>query len=396
MSPMNDIAELKAAIVEEVGRLRDTLLELSHRIHANPEIGFQEYKAMSWIAEIAEGAGFHVERGTGGMPTAFRATWGQGRPAVALLAEYDALPGVGHGCGHNIIAASSTGAALAVKAVLGEASGTLALIGTPAEEMGGAKIPMVRLGTFNEYDAVMMVHPGLHDSVIAQSLACVDLEVEFFGRAAHAAAEPEKGINALDAMVLAFNGINALRQHIRSDARIHGIITKGGDAPNIIPDHTAANFYVRARRDDYLDELGERILMCFRGAAKATGAGLEHRWSDWRYAAMRTNVTLANAFAANLRALGREPHQPEPAEGFGSTDTGNVSVVAPTIHPSMSITQPNTLRHSQDFARAAVSPQGDKTLLDAATAMAMTAVDIFTDNNLVRRVNAEFRESHRA
>ncbi|MDP2727607.1 MAG: M20 family metallopeptidase [Dehalococcoidia bacterium] len=393
---MNDTRSLKEQAIGAVEELQGKLVELSHRIHANPEIGFQEHKAVAWITEMLEGAGFRIERGIGGIPTACLATWGEGHPAVAFLAEYDALPGIGHGCGHNIIAASAVGAALATKAALGEPRGTVALVGTPAEEAGGAKIPLARLGLFNQFDAVMMVHPGLRDSVETESLACVGLEVEFYGRAAHAAAEPEKGINALDALILSYNSINALRQHLRSDARIHGIITNGGDAPNVIPSHTTASFYVRARHEDYLEELKERVLMCFRGAAKATGAGLEHRWSDWRYASLKNNRPMVEAFSANMEALGRRPQPPDPAEGFGSTDTGNVSVVAPTIHPVLAIAHPNTLRHSPEFARAAVSPEGDKGLLDAAKAMAMTAIDIITDTNLARRIMEDFKESLRA
>lgn len=393
---MNDTVIPKEAAIEEIGRLQGKLVELSHRIHANPELGFQEHKAMAWITELMEEAGFRVERGIGGMLTAFLATWGTGRPAVAFLAEYDALPGIGHGCGHNIIAASAAGAALAVKAALGERPGTVALVGAPAEETGGGKVDLVRLGLFNQFDSVMMVHPGLRDSVITESLACAGLEVEFFGRAAHASVEPEKGINALDALILTFNAINALRQHIRDDARIHGIITQGGEAPNVIPAHTAASFYIRARHEDYLNELSERVLMCLRGAAKATAAGLEFRWSDRRYAALKNNQPLAEAFAANLEALGRYPQPPDPAEGFASTDTGNVSIVAPTIHPTLAIAHHATLRHSPEFVRAASSPEGDKGLLDAARAMAMTAIDILTDSSLVERIAADFQESHRA
>lgn len=393
---MNNSLGLKETAMAEVDRLRAKLVELSQRIHANPELGFQEHKAMAWVTELLEGSGFRVERGLGEMPTAFLAAWGQGHPAVAFLAEYDALPEIGHGCGHNIIAASSVGAALAAKAALGQRRGMIAVVGTPAEEMGGAKVPLARLGIFNQFDAVMMVHPGLRDTVATQSLACAGLDVEFYGRAAHASAEPEKGINALDALVMSFNAVSALRQHMRSDARIHGIITKGGDAPNIIPSHTAATFYVRARNEEYLGELGERVLMCFRGAAKATGAAMEHRWADWRYASLRNNGPLMDAFSANLQALGRQPQPPEPAEGFASTDTGNVSVVAPTIHPSLAIAHPHTLRHSPEFARAAVSPEGEKGLLDAARAMAMTAVDVFTESSLIGRIIDDFQEGHRA
>lgn len=393
---MEDTLGRKKRAIQAVEERQGDLIQLSHRIHANPEVGFQEHQAVAWITALMEGAAFRVERGIGGMPTAFLATWGEGHPAVAFLAEYDALPGIGHGCGHNIIAASAVGAALATQAALVEPHGTVALVGTPAEEAGGAKVPLARLGVFNGFDAVMMVHPGLRDSVSMEALACIGLEVEFYGRAAHASAEPEKGINALDALMLGFAAINALRQHIRSDARIHGIITRGGDAPNIVPSHTAASLYVRARHDDYLDELGERVLMCFRGAAKATGAALEHHWSEWRYASLRNNGPLTEAFAANLEALGRHPQPPDPEEGLGSTDTGNVSVVAPTIHPCLAIASPGTLRHSPEFARAALSPQGDKGLLDAAKALAMTAVDILTNDALLQEIAADFRGGHGA
>lgn len=387
---------VKDRAIQEIIRLQPVLLELSHKIHDNPELGFQEHRAAAWITDLMEAEGFRVERGIADMPTAFQATWGSGRPAVAFLAEYDALPGVGHGCGHNIIAASSVGAALATKAALQDAPGQIALVGSPAEEMGGGKVPLARMGIFNQFDAVMMVHPGLRDTVVAESLACVGLDVEFFGRAAHASAEPEKGINALDAIILSFNGINALRQHMPADARIHGIITRGGEAPNIIPAHTAASFYIRARNENYLEELGERVLMCLRGAAKATGAGFEHRWSDWRYAAMKTNSPLAEAFAANLRGLGREPVTPDSSEGLASTDTGNVSVVVPTIHPSLAIAHRTTLRHSADFAKAAISPEGDRGLLDAAKALSMTAIDVLGDPGLLQHIEADFKESHHA
>ncbi|HEY8489382.1 MAG TPA: M20 family metallopeptidase [Dehalococcoidia bacterium] len=384
-----EAAALKQAVAREVDAQRRDLVELSLRIHANPELGFQEHQASAWLADYLEARGFAVERGICGLPTAFRAEAGREGPSVAFLAEYDALPGIGHGCGHNIIAASAVGAGVATARVLERTGGRVLVIGTPAEEIYGGKCYLVERGAFAGVDAAMLTHPGSRNWAFARSLACVEVTVEYTGRAAHAAARPEEGINALDALVLAYGGIAALRQHIREGARIHGIITEGGQAPNVVPERAAGTFLVRAEDDAYLDQLLERVLGCFRAGAEATGARLEYRVSPARYAAMRTNGPLAEAYARNLRALGRELTEPE-GRSMGSTDMGNVSAVVPAIHPSIAIAPAGTPGHSAAFAEAACGEGGHAGLLDAARAMAMTAVDFLTDAGLRAAVRAAF------
>jgi amidohydrolase len=258
--------------------------------------------------------------------------------------------------------------------------------------MYGGKVLMVERGAFDNIDIVMMVHPGTHDIAATRSLACQNLEIEFFGRAAHAAARPEAGINALEAMILSFNAVNSLRQHIEDRARIHGIITVGGEAANIVPAHTAGTFIVRAEDDSYLDELKVRVLNCFQGAATATGARLEYRWADVKYAAMRSNLGLARLFKQNMESLGRQVRLTDPDFGFGSTDTGNVSQLVPSIHPEVAIAPEEVIPHSPGFASAAVSESGCRGLRDAAKAMAMTIVDLLANPELVSQIKQEFHQ----
>ena len=385
-----DIKELKLKVKDSVEFQRQQLIQLSLNIHDNPELGFEEEKASVWLTNYLEDKGFHVERGIAGLPTAFRATYGQGSPRVALLAEYDALPKIGHGCGHNIIGVSAVGAGVASKHAIDQLGGRVVVLGTPGEEGFGGKIDMVKAGAFREIDVAMIVHPDTRNMPTEEALAASTLEVEFFGRPAHAAGQPHKGINALDAMILAFNSINSLRQHIRGDARIHGIITDGGEAPNIVPAHSAAVFLVRALDDDYLSELKDRVLNCFAGASVATGARLEYRWRDRTYAPMKNNMTLAGLFRQNLESLGREVEAFDPRFGLGSTDMGNVSQVVPSIHPAIAIASHEVLIHTPEFAAAAASEAGHNALLDAAKAMAMTVADILQPG-MIDRIRQEFR-----
>jgi amidohydrolase len=386
------LAELKASVAREVDAHREQLIELSLRIHANPELGFQETGAASWLREYLAGHGFSVEAGICGLATAFRAVYGTGKPVIAILAEYDALPQLGHACGHNLIAASAAGAGLASKPVIDQLGGGILVIGTPAEEVYGGKVVMAKRGAFENVDIAMMVHPGTHNTAATQALACQTLEVEFQGRAAHAAAHPEAGINALEAMIQSFNALNSLRQHIRDRARIHGIITDGGEAPNVVPAHSAGTFIVRAEDDDYLDELKERVIDCFTGAATATGARLEHRWGDVRYAALRSNLTLARLFRENLESLGRRVRLSDPESALGSTDMGNVSQLVPAIHPEVAIAPEEVVIHSPEFALAAASDAGSRGLTDAAKAMAMTVADLVSSPETVGRIKEEFRQ----
>jgi len=382
--------QLKTKAQEQVELQRQELLELSKKIHANPELGFEEKEAVTWLTSYLEHKGFHIEIGISGLPTSFRATFGQGKPVIALLAEYDALPDIGHACGHNIIAVSSVGAAVASKLIVKELGGIIQVLGTPGEEILGGKIIMVESGAFNKVDVAILVHPATHNMVTTQALACISLEVEFLGKAAHAAACPEQGINALEAMILSFNAIDALRQHIPERTRIHGIITHGGEAANIVPAHSAARFLIRAQDISYLEELKGKVLSCFKAAALATGCSLKYHWGDKVYAPMNSNLTLARLFGYNLELLGRRVEPFQPHFGFGSTDMGNVSQVVPSLHPSIAIASPEMSTHSQEFAQAAISEDGNKGLLDAAKALSMTIVDLLYEPDVLAEVKKEF------
>jgi amidohydrolase len=387
-----DTEELKTSVIGEIDTRRDQLSELSQKIHTNPEIAFQEVKAANWLTGYLKENGFTVEKSVCGIATAFRASYGQGKPVIAILAEYDALPKLGHACGHNLIATSAVGAGIASKLAIDKFGGRVQVMGTPAEEIYGGKITMAERGAFDGADAAMMVHPGVRNTATIRSLACQTLDVEFFGRAAHAAARPAEGINALEAMVQSFAAINSLRQHIKDRARIHGIITDGGEAANVVPSHSAGNFIVRAEDDDYLDELKEKVINCFVGAATASGARLEYKWGQVRYAALRNNLTLARLFRQNMRSLGRRIPLFDPKSSFGSSDMGNVSQLVPGIHPSVAIAPVKVLSHSLEFASAAASETGLRGLLDAAKAMAMTTVDLVARPELVDRAKEEFRQ----
>jgi len=381
--------KLKLEVKQSVESHKQQLIQLSLNIHDNPELGFKEEKAAAWLTSYLEDNEFHVERGIAGLPTAFRATYGQESPRIALLAEYDALPKVGHGCGHNIIGVSAVGAGVASKHAVDQLGGSIVVMGTPGEEVLGGKIDMVKAGAFTEIDVAMIVHPDTRNIPTQEALAASTLEVEFFGRPAHAAGQPHKGINALDAMVLAFTSINSLRQHIRGDARIHGIITDGGEAPNIVPAHSAATFLVRALDDDYLTELKDRVLNCFMGASMASGARLEYRWKNRTYAPMKNNMTLAGLFKQNLESLGRNVEEFDRRFGLGSTDMGNVSQVVPSIHPTIAIAPHEVLLHSPEFATATISEAGHDGLLDGAKAVAMTVVDVLQPG-MIDKIRQEF------
>jgi amidohydrolase len=382
--------KLKIGARNSVDLHRAQLIELSLKIHANPEIGFKEEKASTWLTTYLEKNAFRIKRGLADLPTAFKATYGKGSPVIALLAEYDALPEVGHACGHNIIAVSAVGAAIASKAAIDNCAGTIMVIGTPAEELFGGKVLMLNKGVFDGIDAAMIVHPGVRNIVVIEALACINLTIEFHGKSAHAAAYPEQGINALEAMILSFNALNSLRQHVKDSSRIHGIITNGGEAANVVPAYTKAEILVRAKDINYLDELKQKVLDCFIGASIASGARLEYKWADNFYAPMNNNMTLAQLFSKNLEYLGRRVEPFELRFGFGSTDMGNVSQNVPSIHPEIAIAPLGTLLHSGDFARAAASEAASDGLIDAAKTMAMTIIDLLIDKENIVKVKKEF------
>ncbi len=387
-----DANELKIAVSGEIDNRRSQLNELSQKIHGNPELGMQETRAAGWLAGYLEGNGFLVEKGICGLETAFRASYGKGKPVIAILAEYDALPKLGHACGHNLIAPCAVGAGVASKLSIDQFGGSIVVIGTPDEELHGGKVKMAEKGAFDDIDVAMMVHPGVSDTATTRALAAQTLSVEFFGQAAHAAARPEAGINALEAMIQSFTAINSLRQHIKSTARIHGIITDGGQAPNVVPAHSAGRFIIRADDNTYFAELKQKVLNCFIGAATASGARLEYKWSSVHYDSMRNNLVLARLFAQNMGSLGRNVTLSEPDSGFGSTDMGNVSQLVPSIHPRVAIAGKEISGHSPQFALAAASETGIKGMLDAAKALAMIVVDLVTDAGIVTRVKEEFNQ----
>lgn len=397
-----DINRLKEQVSKQVDVNAAQLGELALKIHANPEIAFKEVKAADWLTAYLEENGFSVERGICQLPTAFRASYGRGKPTVGLIGEYDALPGVGHGCGHNLIGTAAAGAGVAAKAAVDQVGGTVVVIGCPAEEVWGGKSLMADRGAFKGLDSAMMIHPGTFNMVNTKTtdngaLAAWPLDIEFFGKSSHAAAKPEAGINALDAMILTFTAIGALRQQIKMTSRIHGIITDGGQAINVIPSHTAASFLIRADNIKYLEELKEKVLNCCKSAATATGARLEYRWSEAYYLPFLNNLTLARLFRQNLQSLGRQVRTSRPDEGGGrgSTDMGNVSQFVPAISGSVAIAGKRVLGHSPEMAQAAASENGIKGLIDGAKALALTSVDLLTSTDLVARVKKEFETNHK-
>jgi amidohydrolase len=387
-----DIVNIKKSVGKQIDSSYKTLHELSRKLHDTPETALEEHRAAAWLTEYLEKNGFSVEKGIYGLPTAFRGKYGRGKPAIAFLAEYDALPKVGHACGHNLIATSSVAAGVACRKVADELGGTVMVFGTPGEELTGGKAIMAERGAFTDIDIAMITHPGGGNRVLVNALACQNLDVEFFGRAAHAAADPEAGINALAAMILSYNAIDALRQHIGEKARIHGIITDGGEAANIVPAHTAATFMVRVADDRYLDELKEKVINCFTGAAVATGAELKYQWAEVRYASMNNNLTLARLFQKNMAALGRRVPMGDSEKSTGSTDVGNVSQLVPAIQPTVSIASDAALIHTPEFARAAATEVALRRMLEAAKAMAMTAIDLLASPDVLAKVREEFRK----
>jgi len=388
------MSTVKDSIAEAVDRLGNDLEQLSRRIHDHPELAYQEVKAAGWLCDFLSAQGFKVERGVGGVDTAFRATIETGRgPTIAILCEYDALPAIGHACGHNVIAASGAGAGAALAAVKDTLpQGRIQVIGTPAEEGGGGKVKLINSGVFKDVDAAMMVH-GWDKWIGHQDLlGIVRVGFEFTGKAAHASADPWQGVNALDAVIQTFNNVSMLRQQVRPDARIHGIVTNGGAAPNIIPEVAACLFYVRATSLDYMWALQKRVIACAEGAAKAAGCALKVTEHDHPYEPMKKNEALLSAFRANWKALGIA-ESPEIKDRLGSSDIGNVSQVIPAIQPLVKIAPEGTPIHSRAFETAAVAPLAVEGMKGAAKAMAMTVHDLLADPALVKAARREFEAS---
>jgi amidohydrolase len=391
-----DLEAVKDRMVAEVDRLADVLLEASHSIHEHPELAFEERHAHDVLTDILEGEGLDVERSAYGLETGFAARAGTSGPTIAVLCEYDALPGIGHACGHNIIGTAGLGAGLAAASVAEEVGGRVLILGTPAEEGGGGKVFMAEKGALEGVDAAMMVHPAGADLRSMNAIAIQQCHVRYEGKAAHAAAAPHKGRNALDAAVLGYVNIAALRQHIRPDERIHGIFTDTGDAANIVPAKAGAIWYVRSPKFRGLDHLKQRVIDCLEAGTKAAGCTMTYDWKDPAYADLVDLEAFDDLYVANAARIGREvlDHRAIPGV-IGSTDMGNVSYLVPSIHPMIQVSPPHVAIHTEDFVQYARGPEGDAAVLDGAKALALTVADLWLQDGALDGVKAAFAAADR-
>ncbi|MGG3575368.1 M20 family metallopeptidase [Bacillus gobiensis] len=381
-------------ITNSINENKELYIQTSQAIHAKPEIGNQEFFASKTHVNILENAGFTVDTAVAGHETSFYAVKDSGisGPTIAYLAEYDALPGLGHACGHNIIGTTSVAAGIALSQTLAESGGRVVVLGTPAEEggpNGSAKGSFVKHGYLKDVDVALMIHPSGKTSLTSGSLAVDPLDFHFYGKAAHAAGSPEKGINALDAVIQLFNGINALRQHLSDDIRIHGIITHGGDAPNIIPEYAAARFYIRAESWKKTEEVSAKVRSVAEGAALATGTTVKIERFQNEVKDLILNPILDEILHKELESVG-ETVNLEKSTGKGSTDAGNISYEVPTAHPYIKIGPDDLIAHTNDFREAAKSELGNQALIKGAKALAGAGYRLLTDPSLLHRVNKAF------
>jgi len=394
---MASLDELKYEVSEEIDRIRNKMIELSDKIHANPELSFKEFKASKWLTSELEENGFIVQLGIADLKTAFKATWcamGE-KPTICFMVEYDALPDIGHACGHHMSGVASVTAAIALSKVMKRhgLGGRVIALGTPGEELYAGKVHLIKVGAFNGVDVAMMVHASDRNVLRCRLLALDALQFNFKGKPAHAAAAPYMGINALNAVLLTFHAIDALRQHVRSDVRIHGIITEGGKAPNIVPEKASARFYIRATERWYLNEVTEKVKNCAKGAALATGASLEITNFEPSLDDMINNPTLCEVFRKNWKRFTTDIIDEK--EPLGSSDVGNVSHVVPTIQPEISIAPEGTVPHTREFAEAGISEKAHQALVVAAKSMAMTAIDILYTPELLEKIKQDFARTVR-
>lgn len=394
---MDDIDSIKTRVCAAVDGIADRLIDASHQIHAHPELNFEEVFAHDLLTDILDDRGLAPTRHAYGVGTAFESRVGMDGPDVAVLCEYDALPGIGHACGHNVIAAAGLGAGLAAALFADELGGRLRIVGTPAEEGGGGKIEMARNGAFADLTAAMMVHPADADLIRMDCIAIHELSIEYHGRAAHAAAAPHEGRNALDAAVLGYMNVAALRQHILPSERVHGVFVKGGDKANIVPAETVMTWMVRSPTLASLQPLKQRVLTCLEASAVATGCRCSATWQSVTYAEMIDNPPMVASYVANAARVGREVTDPR-ATGravVGSTDMGNISFLVPSIHPMIKVADDGVAIHTTDFAEWARSEQGDLAVLDGAKAMAMTVIDLWHSATLRAEVAESFGQRPR-
>lgn len=386
----------KQQMASEVDARASRLLSVSHQIHETPELCFEEHTAHDLLCTVLEEEGLDVERSAYGLDTAFVARAGRTGPQVAVICEYDALPEIGHACGHNVIAAAGLGAGLAAASLADDLGGRISIIGTPAEEGGGGKCFLLERGAFDDIRAAMMVHPANHELTYMSTIAVEQLEVAYTGQSAHASASPHTGRNALDGAVLGYMNVAALRQHIRPDERIHGIFTRAGDKPNIVPHEAAAEWYVRSPKLDSLAELRKRVVACLEAGATAAGVDIECQCKAPIYADMINSQAMLEFYARNAAATGRTVS--EPGSSFavvGSTDMGNVSHAVPSIHPMIKVAPDNVAIHTPEFAHYAKSQSGDQAVLDGAKVMAMTVADLWLEPDALDRAADELAHSLR-
>jgi amidohydrolase len=403
-----EINKIKKLVDKKIDHLAKRIIEISHIIYENPELGLSEFKAVDLLTKELESHGYSIKRNVAGLPTAFKASKGNlGEPTVGLIAEYDALPDLGHACGHNIISASAVGAAMGLSDFLDKSGGRIVVFGTPNEEGSTAeggklvdiesqvrgKVKMVESGSFKDTDVVMEIHPYIKTTLSPDFLALIPVKISFTGKPAHAAAAPEMGVNALEAIILTFNSINSLRQHLRSDTRIHGIITEGGEAPNIVPEKASALFYLRAADKKYLDEVLMKVQKCAEGAGIATGAKLDFNPSSYSLANMINNETLCKFFEKNLIELGLGIDELDRHEHLGSSDIGNVSYVVPSIQPLIAVGEKDIAIHSREFGKATISKKGDQSLILATKALAFTFLDLIANKDIFRKIKMEHKAS---
>jgi amidohydrolase len=382
---------LNTSIHDATAACAEELLTTSRAIHALAEIGFEEVESSRLLSGMIEQHGFAVERGISGMPTAFVARKGEHGAHVAFVCEYDALRGLGHACGHNLIATSSAGAGIALAQSLNDRhlAGRVTIVGAPAEEGGGGKIPLCHDGLFDDCDAVLIFHPSDRTAAVQYALACTHWQWTFRGKAAHAAGNPDRGINALDAFVHAYTGVSLWRQQLRDDARVHGFIIEGGTAPNIIPELTRGEYLTRARDGEYLREMNVRFRAIFEAAAAATGCTLQLDEME-TYLDLRSNSVLAERTSVHLADVGLREDQVVPWARTGSTDVGDVSYAAPTLHPEFAIADEGIGPHTHAFREAAVSERGEQAMLRAAEVLARVGADVVLDADVRRRVRDAF------
>ena len=385
-----DSKALKGSASAEIDSNKNELEQLSVGIWSNPELSWEEYKAHELLTAFLEGKGFAVERSYSGIKTAFKATFGSGRPNVCVISEYDALPEIGHACGHNLIAEAGVAAGLGLKAALekGNLQGTVTVIGTPAEEGGGGKVKLIENGAFEDIDVAMMVHPFPDTYVRPIYNALKGVLVRFTGKAAHAAAYPWEGVNALDAAVLTYNSISVLRQQMKPTWRVHSIISKGGVKPNIIPEYSEMEIYCRTPGMEELSTLVDKVTSCLDSAAQATGCSIEITDKGCVYLDVQQNEALAESFGQHLEALGVK--YGDVGEVYASTDMGNVSYVVPSLHPNYAIGS-GEVNHTRAFTAAANTPDAHQKTLVAAKAMAHTAIDVFVKDGFLDIIREQFR-----